>query len=445
MTGENLFHGNARRGRRAIRRLAGCALAGLVLAAPARAAETAVPAPVPLSAGAPALRLTLQEALVRAERASALLAGARAREEAAQAAGVTARQLPNPEFEFSTGPVRPRGPGGPEGNAQTLALAQPIDYPSVRAARAGVADAGVAGAQAGQRVLRRALQARVRGAFYQVLQREEQLRIAEEDLANLQQIRDRVGLRVDLGESPRLDLIRADTELLNARRARDAARMRVDQARAALAILVAAPTDSPIAVAGGLPALPPVPPLPDIRESALRLNPELAQLDAERRRAIARLDLEQRLRVPALSLRAGFDQEPDQSRWRVGLSLPLPLLNRREGPIREAAAEAAYAQAQHEARRQALLAELEQAYTGFALARQQVQAFEGGLLRQAQQSLRVAEAAYRFGERGIIEYLDAQRTLRLVRQDYANALFEARYALIELERLIGSDLLEGRT
>jgi cobalt-zinc-cadmium efflux system outer membrane protein len=73
-----------------------------------------------------------------------------------------------------------------------------------------------------------------------------------------------------------------------------------------------------------------------------------------------------------------------------------------------------------------------------------VQAFEGGLLRQAQQSLRVAEAAYRFGERGIIEYLDAQRTLRLVRQDYANALFEARYALIELERLIGTDLLEGR-
>jgi cobalt-zinc-cadmium efflux system outer membrane protein len=420
-------------------------LLGLVLHAPAQAAESIVPAPVPLSARAPVLRLTLPEALGRAERASALLEGARARREAALAAGVTARQLPNPEVELVAGPVRPRGVGGPDGSARSLAVSQPLDYPAVREARAGVADAGVLAAQAAERVLRRALHAKVRNAFYQILQREEQLRIAEEDLANLQQIRDRVGLRVDLGESPRLDLIRADTELLNARRARDAARMRVDQARAALAVLVAAPADSPIEVAGGLPALPPVPPLPDIRESALRTNPELAQLDAERGRSRARVDLEQRLRTPAVSLRGGVDQEPDQSRWRLGVSVPLPLFNRREGQIREAAAEAAFAQAQFDARRQALLAELDQAYTGFSLARQQVQAFEGGLLRQAQQSLRVAEAAYRFGERGIIEYLDAQRTLRLVRQEYANALFEARYALIELERLIGSDLLEGRT
>ena len=420
-------------------------LLGLVLHAPAQAAESIVPAPVPLSARAPVLRLTLPEELGRAERASALLEGARARREAALAAGVTARQLPNPEVELVAGPVRPRGVGGPDGSARSLAVSQPLDYAAVREARAGVADAGVLAAQAAERVLRRALHAKVRNAFYQILQREEQLRIAEEDLANLQQIRDRVGLRVDLGESPRLDLIRADTELLNARRARDAARMRVDQARAALAVLVAAPADSPIEVAGGLPALPPVPPLPDIRESALRTNPELAQLDAERGRSRARVDLEQRLRTPAVSLRGGVDQEPDQSRWRLGVSVPLPLFNRREGQIREAAAEAAFAQAQFDARRQALLAELDQAYTGFSLARQQVQAFEGGLLRQAQQSLRVAEAAYRFGERGIIEYLDAQRTLRLVRQEYANALFEARYALIELERLIGSDLLEGRT
>lgn len=430
------------------RRLAPLALALLLgppgLAAPAAAAQPPYPAPAPLSPGAPALRLTLAEAIVRAERASALLEGARARLEASQAAGVTARQLPNPEVEFSAGPVRPRGPGGPDGSAQTLAIAQPLDYPAVRAARAGIAEAGVEGAQALERVLRRGLHARVRAAFFQVLQREEQLRIAEEDLTNLQQIRDRIGLRVDLGESPRLDLIRADTELLNARRARDAARMRVDQASAALLNLVGAPADSPVQVSGGLPSLPPIPPLSDIRERALRLNPELAQLEAERRRAVARVDLEQRLRTPQVSLRAGFDQEPDQSRWRVGVSVPLPLLNRREGQIREAVAEAAFSQAQFDVRRQALLAELDQAYTGFALARQQVQAFEGGLLRQAQQSLRVAEAAYRFGERGIIEYLDAQRTLRLVRQDYANALFEARYALIELERLIGTDLLEGR-
>jgi len=408
------------------------------------AAPTPQPVPLPPAPGTPVLRLTLAEAIDRAERASALLEGARARQESARAAGVTARQLPNPDLEWTSGPVRPRGPGGPDGMATSLALSQPLDYPSVRAARAGVADAAVASARAAESVVRRGLHARVRAAFFLVLQREEQMRIAEEDLASLQQIRDRIGLRVELGESPRLDLIRADTELLNARRVRDAARMRVEQALAGLAALVGAPAQAPLAVDGALPSLPPVPALADIRERALRLNPELVQLEAERLRAVARFDLEQRLRTPQVAVRAGVDQEPDQSRWRVGLSVPLPVFNRREGPIREAAAEAAVAQAQGEARRQSLLAELDHAYAGFELARQQLRAFEGGLLRQAQQSLRVAEAAYRFGERGIIEYLDAQRTLRGVRQEYANAQFEARYALIELERLVGTDLMEGR-
>jgi cobalt-zinc-cadmium efflux system outer membrane protein len=104
---------------------------------------------------------------------------------------------------------------------------------------------------------------------------------------------------------------------------------------------------------------------------------------------------------------------------------------------------AALADAQFESRRQQLLGELDYAIAGYSIARQQVDAFESGLIRQAEQTVRVAEAAYRFGERGIIEYLDAQRTLRSVRQEYINALYEARYALIEVERLVGVDMLGG--
>jgi cobalt-zinc-cadmium efflux system outer membrane protein len=51
--------------------------------------------------------------------------------------------------------------------------------------------------------------------------------------------------------------------------------------------------------------------------------------------------------------------------------------------------------------------------------------------------LGTAEAAYRYGERGILETLDAQRQFRAVR----NELIAARYAValtrIELERLTG--------
>ena len=51
--------------------------------------------------------------------------------------------------------------------------------------------------------------------------------------------------------------------------------------------------------------------------------------------------------------------------------------------------------------------------------------------------MRVAEAAYRFGERGILEVLDAQRVLRAVRQDLLLARYELQSALIELDVLTG--------
>jgi len=413
------------------------AIGATVPAQPRLASET-----IPGAAGTKLL--TIGEALLLAERNNLSLQVGAARQESARAAGITARQRPNPDLEVQAGPVRPRSLGGPDGTGYGFNLAQPLDYSNVREARSRVADGSVQGAEAALLALRRSLQARVKTAFYQVLQRLEQVRIAEEELVTLQQIRERVNLRVQLGESPRLDLIRADTEVLNARRNRDSASTRVEQARGSLFVLVGIALGDPVRLDGGLPAFAALPPLADIRDRALRSNPELAQFEAERRRAQARVDLEQRLRTPQVTLRAGREVTPDQGVWRFGLSVPLPLFNQRQGQIREAQAESAVADAQLESRRQVLAGELDFALTSYAIARQQVDAFESGLLRQAEQTVRVAEAAYRFGERGIIEFLDAQRTRRLVRQDYINALYEARYALLEIERLAGFDLQEEK-
>jgi cobalt-zinc-cadmium efflux system outer membrane protein len=58
-------------------------------------------------------------------------------------------------------------------------------------------------------------------------------------------------------------------------------------------------------------------------------------------------------------------------------------------------------------------------------------------LAEAEAAVRVAEAAWRFGERGILDVLDAQRILRTLRADLIQARLEAQVALIEIERLEG--------
>ena len=71
------------------------------------------------------------------------------------------------------------------------------------------------------------------------------------------------------------------------------------------------------------------------------------------------------------------------------------------------------------------------------MARVRTQALSQGAVREAESALRVAEAAYRFGERGILDVLDAQRVLRAVRADLLDARYQLQSARIQLEYLAG--------
>ena len=61
--------------------------------------------------------------------------------------------------------------------------------------------------------------------------------------------------------------------------------------------------------------------------------------------------------------------------------------------------------------------------------------FEGGIVKEAEAALRVAEAAFRLGERGFIEVLDTQRVLRNARSELLQAQFELQSAAAEIDRL----------
>ncbi len=390
--------------------------------------------------------ITLDDAIALAEERNPGITANLGREEAARAGIVTARQFPNPSLDANVGPQRPRNNSGTlSGTAWGVGLAQPIEYPSVRDSRRRAAEANLGSVEAGSVAFRAQLFAQVRGDFFEVLQRQEQLVIADEDLKLLEEIRDRVGLRAKLGESPRLDLIRTETEVLNAQRTRDAAAVRVTQAKLALANVIGISPEEPYTVHGAFTGGDVLPPLERLRDEITRSNPQIQQAQAEQERARNRLQLERDLRLPAPTLQAGYVQEPDKEVTRFGLALPIPLFNQRDGQIAEALAESKVADAQLRAREFALAREVDAVYSRLLVARQQVSTFESGLLERAQRTLEAAEAAYRFGERGIIEYLDAQRTYRAVRQDYLNARYELAYSIIEIERLTGRDLLTSGT
>jgi cobalt-zinc-cadmium efflux system outer membrane protein len=171
-------------------------------------------------------------------------------------------------------------------------------------------------------------------------------------------------------------------------------------------------------------------------------SPQLKQVRAASQTADAKLRLEQNLRNPGLTLKAGIEQDPDLTSYRLGLALPLPLWNQRQGQIAEAAANVNQVQAVLSDRELALTRDLDSSYQRYIIAQNQVASFESGLLAQSESVLKVAEAAYRYGERGILEYLDAQRVYRIVKKDYLAAKFDYVSAMLEIERLLGFELLQ---
>lgn len=395
-------------------------------------------APPPPAAGNPGL--TLEQALEIAERQSPRLQTALAEVERATSGIVTARAYPNPEFEISTGGVRARVPGVRSGNGTSIAIQQPIDLPNQRAPRIGAAEAGREGSRFAFDEARLLLRADIRQSFYLALRRKAELDLALENQRLLEQIRNRIELSVKVGERARYELVRVDAEFASAVNQSNSARLRVTQALAQLRVLLGGGLPPDTDVRGELAPVPPEAPYADYQRRMLGEYPALKRARAEIERARLTVESERAQRIPRPSLFLGMDQDPELSRGIAGVSIPIPIWDRRVGPIGEAVARFQQSTVAAEQRRIELLGELEVNWNRLLVARQQIAAFEGGLLKQAENGLRVAENAFRFGERGFLEVLDAQRTLRTVRTDFLNARFEKQSALIELDRLIAKDL-----
>ena len=272
---------------------------------------------------------SLQEIIALANQQNPSINIAKAQQDAAIARVTTAGAYLNPEVEASMGPSRYRSGSNETKKNWTVALSQPIEFSTLRVARRSLADSGVKAAGVGLELSQIELKSRVKSAFYDVLQRQAVLAIVEGDRNLLQQIRDKVKSRVDVGEAPKYELIKADTETLAAERDYQAAMVRVIEAKAYLRGFIGFAMPIDYDLKGLLPLNQQLPSLVFMREQ-LNQSPQLTQIRATAETAEANLNLEQRLRAPGVTLKAGVEQDPDLTSLRFGLAIPLPLWSQRQ-------------------------------------------------------------------------------------------------------------------
>lgn len=178
---------------------------------------------------------------------------------------------------------------------------------------------------------------------------------------------------------------------------------------------------------------------------ALRTRPDLraAQLEADAAEAHVRVAGAERIPSPLLS--GGFKGERLATGERLngfvaGVSLPLPLWDRRGGAVAAARGEAGRQDAEVELARRQSVREVEDAYATHQALAGQLAELQGQLGDEAQKAQRASQAAYAEGEISLLEWLDSVRAYQETEATYVTLWAEYIARRAALERATGATL-----
>jgi cobalt-zinc-cadmium efflux system outer membrane protein len=352
-----------------------------------------------------------------------------------------AAQPPNPQLTIGVGSYNPSlgiGSGGPRSKALDSSVR--IDQLLERGNKLGlrVENAKRLEQAAGEDlndVGRQQLLA-VRGAYFDLLAAQEKVTASEDTAQLFGKTVDAAQLRQRAGDLAVSDVSRVRVDALRAQNDARAAQADLSRARLTLAYLIG--IDSR---AAEIRAVTPWPAhtLPDAAqaEALVDRRPDVRAAQARVDAADKARDLAQAQRTRDVSIGAQYDHYPvtdsntlgTGNTFGVSVSVPLFLRNNNEGGIARAQADWYAARDGLDRVRALALSDVLRARSDLENAAERLGRFESDLLPAAQKSADAAEFAFKNGALGVMDLLDARRTLKSVLIDAANSRADYAKAL----------------
>jgi cobalt-zinc-cadmium efflux system outer membrane protein len=178
----------------------------------------------------------------------------------------------------------------------------------------------------------------------------------------------------------------------------------------------------------------PVVALPDTRidEAVLMRRPDMQAAEARIRQAEKQRDLARSLQTRDVTVGVEFEHAPNsdaKSAIGGGISIPLFTNYQYQGEIARAEVNLTAAMEDLDRVRAQALGEMNQARSDLLSAAERAKRFDDAVLEAAQKSAEAADFAYQHGAMGVMDLLDARRTLRALQleaetthADYAKAM-----------------------
>ena len=403
-------------------RLIGLLLGACVVASPANAQERS----------GPIYEITFAQTLELARRQSPGAATARARVTEAEGQAEAAALWPfNPEVEAAAGPRFDHGGSTAD---WSVAARQWLEVGGQRGRRVAGAKAAIEAASARRENSERLLLRESGLAFVEILYWQRRAALARENRQIAEQIARTARRRHEVGDAGGLD--EAVSALTLARAQTDEVRTEVEhgQAIGRLKIVLGLESDAQIIARGDLLDLG-----VSRGEAAAEIEerPDVRALKGASRQAEAEAALGRAARIPDVALGALYAREEDADIVQAALTLALPVFDHGQGTVAVAESRRARIETELDATRRRAAIEIETADTTARRLETAVHGFEEDALATIERTERIATASYEAGAIPLGELLVVRREIVEAKLDYANLLFSAAAARVELAASTG--------
>jgi Outer membrane protein len=372
-----------------------------------------------------------------------IMAGARGMIDQNVGQRVTAGAYPNPTIKGDSGRgfLRDAGPLTGEipksATEYFISAGQPLEWPAKRAARQLAAEAGLAGATAGLVETRLNLTTDVKLAFYDLLLAQRDEGLARQNLEIVKDVQRIVNVRVRMGEAPQFEAIKAQVEVLKADQLVTRAQNAVRVNQVTLDTLTVGALGTDYMIEGDFRMFPRDLALERLVTRALDQHPAIQRLVKLVEQADRNIQFERHARVPNVTFNGSYAREYGREGFDFGVSIPTPIWYQQQGEIAKALGAKRTEEAAMLRTRNLLVKDVNQYFQDAETTAHLIEVFEKGLLKQAQEALRIAQFSFQQGAVSLLEVLDAQRVQQQILFDYARARFELSIALTRLERAAG--------
>ena len=341
----------------------------------------------------------------------------------------------------------PSTPGTSCGPAQYYSFSQLIEVAGKRGLRIESSNFGTQAAESDFRDAIRIFSNMVRDAYYQLLQSQKNVWLAQEIVAHYDDISKANRLRMKGGDISESDFLRVKMEAMRAQSDLDAALSTVEQAQADLAVLLRWPAKSlqfeakeqwPVAHDFGQMLT-----KEDAINKALQQRPDLEGDKLRADQADKQLELARRLKYPDVTINAGYSRDPSNNALNsgfVGVSLPLPLFYQYQGEADKARVNLSQNRLAAEQTELSIRDDVVTALAIWTSTNKIVQRFKEGLLEDALTVRNSSELSYSKGAASVLDFIEAQRTYKNIMRDYYAAEIARANAYYDLEKALGVQL-----